>query len=504
MASHTFPPALANRSGLSGQLSSVLAATLFLLTLYTAYRIVYNLYFHPLSHIPGPFFAKLTHLHHTMRFLRGHEDLSDRALFAKYGPLVRIAPDVLTFATAAWLPLIYHRAAAKGRTYDTYASFGLFGIREHGAHARARRRVAAPFSASNVARMRSTIEGHVDAWVAALGERADAGGVFDFSAWPELLTLDILGELCFGAPFGAVEARRDVHGLAKGFGDALVAVGMLDRWPNVVRYFKCVGVAGWLEPREEVRSGIGVIMRFRTKMFEHRLRHPQVSKPDILNYLLESQTKERAAVGGSPLSNTEIKDNIFLFMIAGTDTTATFVRDLVLHVMRTPGVYARLIASDFTAPSTSPRVYPYLDACLRETLRHANVTINPFARVVSAGGVQLGGHFVPAGTLVAASAQGVNHDTAVWGKNADEFRPERWLGLTHEETVAREKSVFVWGYGARVCLGRPVAEAEMRAVGRAFFEAFEPRLQNPVEPCDMKIYGVRRHKGFMMSLTRRN
>lgn len=47
--------------------------------------IVYNIFFHPLSHVPGPFLAKFSHWHHIRRFLAGTEHLSDRELFKQYG-----------------------------------------------------------------------------------------------------------------------------------------------------------------------------------------------------------------------------------------------------------------------------------------------------------------------------------------------------------------------------------------------------------------------------------
>jgi hypothetical protein len=47
--------------------------------------IVYSVWFHPLAHIPGPRFAKLSQFARMFRFLPGKEHLEDARLFEKYG-----------------------------------------------------------------------------------------------------------------------------------------------------------------------------------------------------------------------------------------------------------------------------------------------------------------------------------------------------------------------------------------------------------------------------------
>lgn len=55
-------------------------------------------------------------------------------------------------------------------------------------------------------------------------------------------------------------------------------------------------------------------------------------------------------------------------------------------------------------------------------------------------------------------------DRTVWGEDADEFVPERWLD---ERARASEKNNFSWGYGPRMCLGKPVAELELLLATKA-------------------------------------
>ncbi|KAF4462144.1 cytochrome p450 pisatin [Fusarium albosuccineum] len=51
----------------------------------------------------------------------------------------------------------------------------------------------------------------------------------------------------------------------------------------------------------------------------------------------------------------------------------------------------------------------------------------PLARVVPYGGVTVSGTFFPEGTVVGVNSWVAHHNTDVFGPDADEFRPERWL-----------------------------------------------------------------------------
>lgn len=80
---------------LVGLLFSFLAAQLIS-------RIVYNLFFNPLSRFPGPKFAAVSYIPQFLR--RGKGDIKYiEALHDQYGSVVRIAPDELSFTGArAW------------------------------------------------------------------------------------------------------------------------------------------------------------------------------------------------------------------------------------------------------------------------------------------------------------------------------------------------------------------------------------------------------------------
>ena len=88
--------------------STGIVLSLVLLTL------AYRLWLHPLSHIPGPFFARCSTLWLNYHYIRGtwHNDI--RILHETYGPVVRISHYEISFVDADALKRIYgHTSVCK-------------------------------------------------------------------------------------------------------------------------------------------------------------------------------------------------------------------------------------------------------------------------------------------------------------------------------------------------------------------------------------------------------
>jgi hypothetical protein len=58
--------------------------------------IFYTLTFHPLSRIPGPYLARFSRLWYLRKIWTEDVEKDERALHAKYGPLIRIAPNEIS------------------------------------------------------------------------------------------------------------------------------------------------------------------------------------------------------------------------------------------------------------------------------------------------------------------------------------------------------------------------------------------------------------------------
>ena len=159
-------------------------------------------------------------------------------------------------------------------------------------------------------------------------------------------------------------------------------------------------------------------------------------------------------------------------MIVPHDTSAAFVGAFINHLIQYPEVYQKLVAEithhDHIGQLSSPVVrfvetsrMPYFQACAKETLRIAPSAPMILPRVIPAKGVFLNGTFLPGGTQVGANPFVIHRNTAIFGPDAHEFRPERWLGEDRDQLLLMEKSMLAWGYGDRNCLGKNIAQVEL-------------------------------------------
>lgn len=59
--------------------------------------VVYNLFFHPLKDYPGPWYAGATRLWYIFKGLRGYHKYAIKDLHERYGLVVRVAPDEISY-----------------------------------------------------------------------------------------------------------------------------------------------------------------------------------------------------------------------------------------------------------------------------------------------------------------------------------------------------------------------------------------------------------------------
>ncbi|WAO91407.1 Hypothetical protein NCS54_00887500 [Fusarium falciforme] len=127
---------------------------------------------------------------------------------------------------------------------------------------------------------------------------------------------------------------------------------------------------------------------------------------------------------------------------AGSDTTAVALSSALYLLYSNPDKLAKLRKEiDIKAADGSisdPLTFQeaqnmtYLQAVMKETLRlHPAVgTILP--RIVPRSGIELSGHYFPAGTEVGLNAWVLHNSRDTYGPDPEVFRPERWIG--HERT----------------------------------------------------------------------
>lgn len=153
--------------------------------------IIYRLFFHELSRYPGPWLAHVTRLRFSLYNLRGQHIYDTKRLHEKYGEVVRVAPDELSYtATPAWKDVQGHRPGRgeleKDHVFFDAISAGPTALPalKKKRHGEIRRLVSHSFSALALKDQEPVIQGYVDLFIRKLYETSDDGArIVDMAGW---------------------------------------------------------------------------------------------------------------------------------------------------------------------------------------------------------------------------------------------------------------------------------------------------------------------------------
>ena len=181
---------------------------------------------------------------------------------------------------------------------------------------------------------------------------------------------------------------------------------------------------------------------------------------------------------------------------------------LLVNLLTHPDTYSRVLAEIDTValPAQQDDVLancPLYVACLKETLRLCPPVPGIYPRVCPPGGVELCGHFVPEGVELAGSPYTTQRHKSMYGDDADDFRPDRWLEDVHR-AAEWERLELCFGFGSRKCPGKIVAMMELYKAPLHFMRTFEASLVGAKHTRDSFFFdGGLGHFGEMMIRIRR-
>lgn len=225
-----------------------------------AYRlviVVYNAFFHPLRKYPGPRLSAVSHIPYARMHVLGEPHRRMLELHLKYGPIVRIAPDILAYNHPdAMKEIRGHRKSGQpehGKDPLRHKpNFNNLLGADRFNHARYRRALANGFSHQALLDQQSIIQKYVDTLVRRLDEKA-AGGIkeLDMAKWFNYATFDIIGDLTFGESFGCLENSAYHPWVATVFDNFKYALyqSMIDRFPTVSLFLSIIIMPRDLKPK---------------------------------------------------------------------------------------------------------------------------------------------------------------------------------------------------------------------------------------------------------------
>lgn len=292
----------------------------------------------------------------------------------------------------------------------------------------------------------------------------------DLARKTQYLTLDVISDIGFGQAFGDLANDADMDSYIEST-DAVMASITMILASGLLRVVQWPPIARLLGPNEKSKSGFGKSMATARRLIDDRLKSETDSRSDML-----------AAFMRHGLTREDLFTEAWLQIIAGSETTATAIRGTMLYVMSNARVYAKLQreVDDTVAGGLGPGVVPdgvarelvYLQAVLREGFRMRPPVTDIVPKKVPAGGdtVVVEGRtvFLPGGTNVGYSVDGLNSRKDIFGEDADLFRPERWIvDDTNQVAEMKKTTELIFGYGKYQCLGKNIAWMEY---SKAVFE----------------------------------
>ena len=317
----------------------------------------------------------------------------------RYGEVVRIAPDTLSFTSAAAWNDIYGHAAAK-----KFRKHGYFEIRGDAQplltandedYTRQRAALSHGFSDRAIQDQEASLTKHVEGFLEKLKAKARKGEDVDLCQWMNFLTFDIIGEFTLSTRFGCVSNSQN-HPW----------VTLMIRWMHAVGYAINASACGLLAPFlmifvnfKDLRGIESHLDMSAAKVRERLEAGEDPGKPDLWSFVLRGKGEKNS------LSLAEMEVNAAALVSAATAPIADVVCGTLYHLAKNPNVLDRVRdelrgqveSSRNKASMAATSKLPYLNAVINESMRCYPSFPGGTRRITPAGGAFIADHFVPEG-----------------------------------------------------------------------------------------------------------
>lgn len=342
-------------------------------------------------------------------------------------------------------------------------------------HAALRRSVAGAFSPNGVLEYEPFVDETIGELLGVLRAKKDG---FDLSATILYYTMDAAGRFSFGEPLGCLRADGDVGGSIQMIRDRFNHWGWWSSVPWLERlvYRNPVAMRQTRAPSSMAAAALGKLKARKSAANDES--HAGGQPTDLLTRFLE------ASKAHPDVLDTPGVVGMLMSTISGAgDTTASALIAVLYYLMKNPHVLCKLrqelAATKLSQPTpqfSEVAKLPYLHAVVREGMRIAPSSTWPIERRVPAGGVTIAGMYLPEGISVGCNVMATHLNPAVFGEDAQVFRPERWQTANAEEVKRMEGAFMGFSRGRRVCLGQHIAVLQMKKLLPALVMGFDVSL----------------------------
>ncbi|KAL9614526.1 MAG: hypothetical protein Q9167_000976 [Letrouitia subvulpina] len=446
-----------------------------------------------LKQFDGPWLASFSKLWMLKETYNGTIHVAVAEVCEKYGPLARISPNDLVTTD----PYLLRRMSAIRSPYmksDWYSGTQfdrgmnhIFSERDEARHRELRNRMAPGYAGSENPYLEESVDDRLQDFSnlvrAKYTSTEKKTKPVDFGQLAQYLTLDIITDMAFGEPAGFLAEDGDQFQYLETMAVALPRFEWVSVLPWLSSLIRTPVISKLIMPSPQDKSGVGHLMGIAQQMVARRFGKGKEVKEDMLGSYINHG-----------LSQRECETEAVLNIMAGSDTTVTALRTIVLYIISNPTVYQKLQAELDAAArkhlltghyvkDSEARDLPYMQACIKEGLRVFPPSVGLMQKTVPKEGDTFNGKFIPGGTNIGYCAWGLHRSKEVFGKDAETFRPERWIHVTGDRLLEMNRVVdLIFGSGKYACLGKPIVFLELRKIIVTLFRQYDITLLDPVRP----------------------
>ena len=489
--------------------------------------------------IPGPFLAKFTNLWRFLLVTGRRSQETYLKLHKKHGDLVRIGPNCISISKPDLIPNVYGigKGYVKSDFYSVWHNIvngkrvaSMVFTTDEAQHAAMKKPIAASYSLSTVKEFEPLLDSTTAVFLSRLDELfAETGKVCDMGVWLQWYAFDVIGELTFSKRLGFLEQAKDVDGIIASVSwnfDRCSSLGQMP-WLDYLTYKNPIYLRYFAKPvSNPILIFGGKLMRERVngvdedeqpeidikddKLREKVLHGTIPSKPDFLSRFLTLHEEQPDVV-----TDSRLLAYLFMNINAGSDTIGSTIRAVFYYLLKNPSSLEELMqelqeahkTGKLTIPLptwTECQSLPYLNAVIKEALRLNPALALPMERIVPAGrGLKIGFDTFPPGTIVGMNPWVLHRDRRIFGEDAEEWNPRRWLSKDEEEVKYMDQHILTFGAGKRTCLGRNIAMLELTKLTPALLMRYEMRLREPEKEWRIINSWVVRQEGLDVLLRKR-
>ncbi|KAL4863594.1 hypothetical protein BDV12DRAFT_189594 [Aspergillus spectabilis] len=449
---------------------------------------------------PGPVLARFTNLWRFLDVWSRRPELSHIALHRKYGDIVRLGPNTLSFASPSAIKVIYglNKGFTKSEFYPVQMTVSkgeplpsLFSTLDEGFHANLRRSVNHAFSMTSMVQYEPMVNETVELFLDQTATLfANSGQICDFARWLQFFAFDVIGSITYSKRHGFIEKNEDIDGIVKSLARIFDYAGPIGQMP-------WLDTVLWKNPIFDALQKWGLADNSHPVAIfaRQRLNERIASKSSSETHKEDLLTKFMKASEDRPDFMTEkrVLTMAVSMAFAGSETTAISLAAVFYYLLKNPEYMIRVrdeldnavkdgkISNRPTGLVTwaESQKLPFLDACIKESFRICPAAGLLLERVVPPAGIEISGKFIPGGTIVGCSAWVMHRREEIFGPDVDKFDPDRWLTVSEEKLKTMNGTMLQFGAGARTCIGKNISLMEIYKLIPSFLRRFDVQLAYP-------------------------